>query len=256
MTIGSSLVTDFFHVIKSKADRLANLESPVKDSSLVTYAINEIRSKYPDAAHVIRLREKAPTFVELRSMLLIVESDMSHQPVSSLLLHTSSFSPTVLVASTTPHDKANNMNTSGFDTCRNFQRGSCSYGARFILVVVVVIVRVVIVVVGGVSSIDKLSFMIIGFEAITFPSMLWGSPAMKASIGWAYAFHQDKALSVRVPVTNVTLFSLAQLLRENTNSVRSNQRMSPTTLSVFAMVAAYASRAAAIPSAISYRMTA
>nr|GFA85787.1 hypothetical protein [Tanacetum cinerariifolium]GFA85796.1 hypothetical protein [Tanacetum cinerariifolium] len=46
---------------------------------------------------------------------------------------------------------------------------------------------------------------------------------------WAYAFHQDKVSSVRVPVANVTLFSSAQLLRENTDPVRSNQRMSPTT---------------------------
>ncbi|GKB03091.1 hypothetical protein Tco_0831180, partial [Tanacetum coccineum] len=30
--------------------------------------------------------------------------------------------------------------------------------------------------------------------------------------GWAYAFHQDKASLVRVPVANVTLSSSAQLL--------------------------------------------
>ncbi|GJU05056.1 hypothetical protein Tco_1121486 [Tanacetum coccineum] len=36
--------------------------------------------------------------------------------------------------------------------------------------------------------------------------------------GWACAFHQDKASSVKVPVANVTLFSLAHLLRENTDS--------------------------------------
>nr|GEV17358.1 putative reverse transcriptase domain-containing protein [Tanacetum cinerariifolium] len=48
----------------------------------------------------------------------------------------------------------------------------------------------------------------------------------------AYAFHQDKASSVRVPVTNVTLFSSAQLVRENVDSVRSNQRMRPTAPSI------------------------
>ncbi|GJW30327.1 hypothetical protein Tco_0047202 [Tanacetum coccineum] len=37
-------------------------------------------------------------------------------------------------------------------------------------------------------------------------------------ISWAYAFHQDKASSVRVPVANVTLSSSAHLLRENTDS--------------------------------------
>nr|GEU97752.1 Toll/interleukin-1 receptor (TIR) domain-containing protein [Tanacetum cinerariifolium] len=55
MAIGTSYITDFFQQIKSKADRLANLDSPVKDSSLVTYVINGIRSKYPEAARVVRL---------------------------------------------------------------------------------------------------------------------------------------------------------------------------------------------------------
>ncbi|GJS41657.1 hypothetical protein Tco_0566700 [Tanacetum coccineum] len=72
-----------------------------------------------------------------------------------------------------------------------------------------------------------------GLEAVTFPSMLLGNPPMKASrsfsvFGWAYAFHQDKASSVRLPVANVTLFSLAHPLRENTDSVCSNQRIRPT----------------------------
>ncbi|GJZ81664.1 hypothetical protein Tco_0646658 [Tanacetum coccineum] len=44
-------------------------------------------------------------------------------------------------------------------------------------------------------------------------------------MGWAYEFHQDKASSVKVPVANVTMSSSAHLLRENTDSVRSNQRM-------------------------------
>ncbi|GJW91786.1 WRKY family transcription factor [Tanacetum coccineum] len=100
MAIGSSTVTDFFQDIKSKADRLANLDSPMKDSSLVTYAVNRIRSKYPDAARVILLREKAPTFDELRSMMLLEENDMSHPSVSQSILHNTSSSATVLVAST------------------------------------------------------------------------------------------------------------------------------------------------------------
>ncbi|GJR01864.1 hypothetical protein Tco_0524848 [Tanacetum coccineum] len=44
--------------------------------------------------------------------------------------------------------------------------------------------------------------------------------------GWANEFHQDKASSVRVLVANFTLQSSVQFLRENTDSVRSNQRMS------------------------------
>ncbi|GJV54222.1 hypothetical protein Tco_1449963 [Tanacetum coccineum] len=49
---------------------------------------------------------------------------------------------------------------------------------------------------------------------------------------WANEFHQDKASSVRVSLANFTLQSSIQLLQENTNSVRSNQRIRPTAPSV------------------------
>ncbi|GJZ71735.1 hypothetical protein Tco_0635586 [Tanacetum coccineum] len=71
--------------------------------------------------------------------------------------------------------------------------------------VTVVVVIAVIVVVES-SSVVKLSFMITWY----------------LHRSWACAFHQEKASSVRVPVENVTLFSSAHLLRENTDSVRSN----------------------------------
>ncbi|GKA26365.1 hypothetical protein Tco_0712474 [Tanacetum coccineum] len=49
----------------------------------------------------------------------------------------------------------------------------------------------------------------------------------------AYAFHQDRASSVKVPVANVTLIFLGRVcLQENTDSVRSNQRMRSTAPSV------------------------
>ncbi|GKE76633.1 WRKY family transcription factor, partial [Tanacetum coccineum] len=105
MAIGNLSITDFFQQLKSKADRLANLESPVKDTSLVTYAINGVRSKYPDAARVIRLREKAPTFDELRSLMLLEESDMSNSSHGNSSFHNTSSSPTVLVASTSNANK-------------------------------------------------------------------------------------------------------------------------------------------------------
>ncbi|GJW09869.1 hypothetical protein Tco_1575696 [Tanacetum coccineum] len=114
-----------------------------------------------------------------------------------------------------------------------------------VMIIGVVVMVMVVVVVGGVSFIIKLSFVIIGF----------------LHRSWAYAFHQDKASSVRVPVANVTLFSSAHLLRENTYLVRSNHRISlgPVFLlglSAFAMAATCASRAAVIPSVISWRMAA
>ncbi|GJY52901.1 hypothetical protein Tco_0444565 [Tanacetum coccineum] len=76
---------------------------------------------------------------------------------------------------------------------------------------------------------------------------------------WAYAFHQDKASSVRVPVANVTLFSSTHLLRENTDSfpcLAIEASLGLVVLSVFAMLAACASRAAETLSATSFLMAA
>ncbi|GJT55269.1 hypothetical protein Tco_0990323 [Tanacetum coccineum] len=52
-----------------------------------------------------------------------------------------------------------------------------------------------------------------------------GLPEFLGILVGAYAFHQNKASLVRVPVANVTLSSSIHLLRENTDSVRSNQWM-------------------------------
>ncbi|GJR92545.1 WRKY family transcription factor [Tanacetum coccineum] len=120
MVIENSPMTDFFQQLKSKADHLASLGSPVQDSSLVTYAINGVYSRYPDAARIIRLQEKAPKFDEMRSMMLFEESDMSHHSTGNSLLHNTSSSPTVLVASTTSNARANTMSTLGLDICHNF----------------------------------------------------------------------------------------------------------------------------------------
>ncbi|GKB29389.1 hypothetical protein Tco_0868790 [Tanacetum coccineum] len=83
-----------------------------------------------------------------------------------------------------------------------------------ILLLVVIIVTVVIVVVTVILVVVVVA--IIGIVVVVFVG------------GWEYAFHQDKASLVRVPVANVTLSSSTHLLRENTDSVRSNQRMRPT----------------------------
>ncbi|GKD53070.1 Toll/interleukin-1 receptor domain-containing protein [Tanacetum coccineum] len=122
---------DLFH--DNKDARITQLDNEIRNmviGTLVTYAINGIRSKYPDVARVIRLREKVSTFDELRSMMLLEESGMSHTSYGNSLFHNTSSSPTVLVASTTTSDKTNTMGNSGLEVCCNFKCGSCSYGTR------------------------------------------------------------------------------------------------------------------------------
>ncbi|GJU91324.1 hypothetical protein Tco_1303747 [Tanacetum coccineum] len=118
-----------------------------------------------------------------------------------------------------------------------------------VLIVVDAIIRVVIAV-SGVPSIIKLSFVIIDSVHRIVLCYLIHQPlsyvqlillACSIPIGWAYAFHQDKASSVRFPflATGVPV-GLMFLLG----------------LFVFAIVAAYASRAAATLSTTSFLMAA
>ncbi|GKC94836.1 hypothetical protein Tco_1160278, partial [Tanacetum coccineum] len=86
-----------------------------------------------------------------------------------------------------------------------------------VIIVTVVIVSVILVVV--VVAIVGVVIVVAIIGVVVVVTLL----ACSILIGWAYAFHQDKASSVKVPVANVTLFSLVQLLRENTDSVHSNQ---------------------------------
>nr|GEV17231.1 guanylate-binding protein 3-like [Tanacetum cinerariifolium] len=74
-------------------------------------------------------------------------------------------------------------------------------------------------------------------------------PSSEPQFRESTSLSKDKASSVKVPVANFTLQYSVQLLWENTDSVRSNQRMSPTTpsgplkLKAFSMLATCASRA-------------
>ncbi|GJY51705.1 hypothetical protein Tco_0442552 [Tanacetum coccineum] len=90
MAIENLSMNDYFQAIKSKSDRLANLGSPVKDSSLVTYAINGVQS----------------------GVLDILNAHSS--------FHTTSSSPTVLVAMNASTARTNTMSTSGLKECRTF----------------------------------------------------------------------------------------------------------------------------------------
>ncbi|GJY79888.1 hypothetical protein Tco_0492639 [Tanacetum coccineum] len=63
---------------------------------------------------------------------------------------------------------------------------------------------------------------------------------------WAKEFTRNRASSVKVPVANFTLQSSVQLLRENTDSVRLNHRISPTTPSVHLKLIAFAIVAACV----------
>nr|GEV57228.1 dehydrogenase, E1 component [Tanacetum cinerariifolium] len=83
--------------IEGKAARLANLGSEVSDSSLVTYAINGIRVKFPEISLIIRPWEPLPMFDMTRFMMLLEENEMLHQTSATSSFHNSSPSPTTMM---------------------------------------------------------------------------------------------------------------------------------------------------------------
>ncbi|GJY34454.1 TATA-box-binding protein [Tanacetum coccineum] len=83
---------------------------------------NGLRSKFPEIARIIQHREKLPTFDEVRSMILLEESDLLAITNARSSFHTTSSSPTVPVTTNTGSDRTNTMTTSGIEQCRNFQR--------------------------------------------------------------------------------------------------------------------------------------
>ncbi|GJS69866.1 hypothetical protein Tco_0702707 [Tanacetum coccineum] len=126
-------------------------------------------------------------------------------------------------------------------------------GAVVGVVIVVAIIGVVVIV----TIIKAFPPKFRGFEAVMFPSMLWGSPPMKASISFSefstmFGHKMANSWNILIPGDPVGLFYsnrlgvcippgqgiigqctsskchfdfLAAGLRENTNSVRSNQQM-------------------------------
>ncbi|GKD80598.1 hypothetical protein Tco_1347437, partial [Tanacetum coccineum] len=152
-----------------------------------------------------------------------------------------------------------------------------------VVIVAVILVVVVVAIVGVVIVV-----MIIGlppkfevFEAVTFPLMLWGSPPMKASISFSEfgtMFGHKTANSWNLLISRAILigqepfqFSPGDLISlfysdrlgvcipPGQGIVGQGISLGPVFLlglSAFVMAAAYASRAAAMPSVISCRMMA
>nr|GEW47357.1 hypothetical protein [Tanacetum cinerariifolium] len=129
--------------------------------------------------------------------------------------------------------------------------------------VVVMIIGIVVIVDGGVSHIIKLSFVII----VTFPSMLWGSPLMKASIifsvfGTMFGHKTANSWNLLTPGDPTGLFysdRLSVCIPPRQGIIGQGISLGLVFLlglSAFAMAAVCGSRAAATHSVISFRMVA
>nr|GEU45352.1 hypothetical protein [Tanacetum cinerariifolium] len=104
---------------------LANIDSPVDEKNLVTYAINGLSNKYEGVAGIIRHRDTPPTFAQAQSMLLLEENRLNHKSSRYPARDSSTSSPHVLLAASNNRNNNNNA-----QLCYNFQCGSCSFGER------------------------------------------------------------------------------------------------------------------------------
>ncbi|PWA69144.1 hybrid signal transduction histidine kinase M [Artemisia annua] len=133
--IGSMTINEYCTKIKSMADRLKNLGSPVSEKNLVIYAVNGLDSRFTTIVKIIRHREPLPSFETARTMLLLEESTVNDNANSKTTFDSSSSSPTILVSTnpsaqkgnTTPHDnKSHNLP----QICNHFNKGTCKFGDR------------------------------------------------------------------------------------------------------------------------------
>lgn len=86
------------------------------------YTINGLTDKYDQVTGIIRHKNPLPTFMEVRSMLLVEECMLNRTRNKSLHKDTSS-SHTVL--------NVNNSNrNTGPQPCRNYHRGHCQFGDK------------------------------------------------------------------------------------------------------------------------------
>ncbi|PWA83117.1 hybrid signal transduction histidine kinase M [Artemisia annua] len=133
--IGSMSINNYCTKIKSMADRLTNLGSPVSEKNLVIYAVNGLDSRFATIVKIIHHREPLPTFETTPNMLLLEESTLNEQGGSSSTFDSSPSLPTILVATNslspkgnrnTPSTKASNLP----QLCNHFNKGSCKFGDR------------------------------------------------------------------------------------------------------------------------------
>ncbi|GJZ34670.1 ribonuclease H-like domain-containing protein [Tanacetum coccineum] len=88
--LSNSSIIEYFNKIRRMADLLANIESPVDEKNLVTYAINGLGDRYEQVAGIIRHRDPPSTFAQAQSMLLLEESRLARKNLRHASRDTSS----------------------------------------------------------------------------------------------------------------------------------------------------------------------
>lgn len=98
ISLGNMSITEYCTKIKTIADLLSNIDSPVSDRNLVTYTVNGLPQRWESVPLHIRLQRPPPSWVETRAILLGEETRLlSSRHTDNNHFDTTS-SPTVLQA--------------------------------------------------------------------------------------------------------------------------------------------------------------
>lgn len=89
-------ITDYCTEIKTMADLLANIDSPVPDKNLVTYTVNGLPRRWESVAMHIRLQKPLPSLIETRAILLGEEQRLNSSRHHENSHTDNSSSPTIL----------------------------------------------------------------------------------------------------------------------------------------------------------------
>ncbi|XP_071727490.1 uncharacterized protein [Rutidosis leptorrhynchoides] len=104
ITLGDMSVKDYCTKIKSISDLLKNIGEPISDKNLVAYTLQGLPRKWNGVTRAIRLREKQPTWIQTRAILLSEESKIDDTRSSMI----NSSSPNVLIASSVNNENRGN----------------------------------------------------------------------------------------------------------------------------------------------------
>ncbi|XP_062227413.1 uncharacterized protein LOC133925532 [Phragmites australis] len=89
---GDINISDYYHRLKSMADALDDLSEPVLDRILVLAILHGLNEKFAYMAALLKRQHPFPTFLEVRSDLLLDELEMASRPspLSTVLVATAS----------------------------------------------------------------------------------------------------------------------------------------------------------------------
>ena len=128
--IGDLSIHEYCQQLKSVADLLANLDSPVADKTLVMYMLNGLNEKYDYVLNVIKHQKPFPSFDDAKNMLEMEETRLKKTHKVTASHKDNASSSTALVATTLETQQQqynNNINNRGNNNCGN-RRGNRNRG--------------------------------------------------------------------------------------------------------------------------------